>query len=147
MGHLLLEVADPYGTIRARGSARPGVNGETSPSVPFMRVTTTRGASFTDRNGRSIMSRRVLSTAAALVATTFLAACAAGPNELLGSASPEGAVAGFWLGLWHGFISFFAFIVSLFKETVGVYEVHNNGTWYNLGFILGVESSGTSYRW
>ena len=39
--------------------------------------------------------------------------------------------------LRHGFISFFAVIVSLFKDNVGVYEAHNNGTWYNLGFILG----------
>lgn len=84
------------------------------------------------------MSRRFLTTAAVLFGVVLLTACAASPNELVGSAGPEGGVAGFWLGLWHGFIAFFAFIVSLFKESVGVYEVHNNGTWYNLGFILGV---------
>ena len=31
----------------------------------------------------------------------------------------------------------FAFVVSLFKSNVGVYEFNNNGHWYDLGFILG----------
>ena len=29
------------------------------------------------------------------------------------------------------------FLMSLFKEDVGVYELHNNGAWYNFGFALG----------
>ncbi len=32
----------------------------------------------------------------------------------------------------------FAFIVSLFSPHVNIYEVHNNGAWYNLGFIIGL---------
>ncbi|MDP2723797.1 MAG: hypothetical protein Q8O72_13665 [Bacteroidales bacterium] len=46
--------------------------------------------------------------------------------------------AGFFMGLWHGFISFFTFIISLFSDHVKVYEVNNNGGWYNFGFILGI---------
>ncbi|HEY3409439.1 MAG TPA: hypothetical protein VGK53_14805 [Propionicimonas sp.] len=49
----------------------------------------------------------------------------------------SGEAAGFWLGLWHGFISPIAFIVSLFNHQVGIYEVHNNGGWYNFGFVFG----------
>jgi hypothetical protein len=30
------------------------------------------------------------------------------------------------------------FIVSLFSDVAHVYEVHNNGGWYNFGFLLGV---------
>jgi hypothetical protein len=67
-----------------------------------------------------------------------LTACAAGPNEMVNSENPEGNVAGFWQGMWHGFIALFTFLVSLFSENVGVYEAHNNGGWYNFGFILGV---------
>jgi hypothetical protein len=52
------------------------------------------------------------------------------PNE-------EGEVAGFWKGLWHGFASPVMFIISLFNESVEVYEVHNSGGWYNFGFLLG----------
>jgi len=46
--------------------------------------------------------------------------------------------AGFWLGLWHGFISFFTFIISLFNDNVAVYETNNSGHLYDLGFILGI---------
>jgi hypothetical protein len=62
-----------------------------------------------------------------------LSACAAGPNE---AQADQGA--GFWLGLWHGLIAPITFIVSLFTENVNVYEVHNNGNWYDFGFMLGV---------
>jgi hypothetical protein len=63
---------------------------------------------------------------------------AAGANELQNVANEEGQIAGFWRGLWHGLIAPFAFFISLFKEDVGIYETHNNGKWYNFGFILGL---------
>lgn len=66
------------------------------------------------------------------------AGCAAGPNALVGTPGADGTVAGFWLGLWHGIICPIAFIISLFRSDVAFYEVHNNGAWYNLGFLLGV---------
>jgi hypothetical protein len=68
----------------------------------------------------------------------LLSGCAAGPNAMLDAEDPEGEVAGFWLGLWHGSISFITFIISLFSDNVNVYEIHNNGGWYNFGFILGI---------
>ena len=46
-------------------------------------------------------------------------------------------MAGFWLGLWHGIIVPITFIISLFSDTVGIYEVHNNGGWYDFGFVIG----------
>ena len=73
-----------------------------------------------------------------LIASLILAGCVANPNELANTPNEEGEVAGFWLGLWHGFIAPFAFIVSLFSDNVHVYEVHNNGGWYNFGFLLGL---------
>ena len=45
--------------------------------------------------------------------------------------------AGFWAGLWHGFICVITFIISLFTDSVAMYEVSNNGGWYNFGFLLG----------
>lgn len=75
---------------------------------------------------------------AAVVVLLALAGCAAGPNTLQGSPDPEGDVAGFWLGLWHGIIAPITFIISLFSDTVEMYDVHNNGGWYNFGFLLGV---------
>ena len=48
-----------------------------------------------------------------------------------------GRPANFWAGLWHGLIVVVTFIVSLFTRDVGIYESHNVGWAYNLGFILG----------
>ncbi len=70
-------------------------------------------------------------------ATLLLAACTAGVNPEVGVSPPDGDVAGFWLGLWHGIIAPVAFVISLFAESVSLYEVHNNGNWYDFGFVLG----------
>jgi hypothetical protein len=73
---------------------------------------------------------------AVLALVLLLAACAAGPNDTV---PPPGTdVAGFWLGLWHGMISPITFVISLFTDDVNIYEVYNNGNWYDFGFIFGV---------
>lgn len=28
-------------------------------------------------------------------------------------------------------------MISLFTDRVNIYDVHNNGNWYNFGFVLG----------
>jgi hypothetical protein len=66
------------------------------------------------------------------------ASCAAGANQNINSPNKEGNVAGFWQGLWHGIIAPVTFVISLFSENVSIYEVYNNGGWYNLGFLLGL---------
>ena len=75
-----------------------------------------------------------------LVLVMTLTACAAGPNMAAESADEDGEIAGFWLGLWHGFISPFTFIISLFNDNINIYEVYNNGGWYNFGFMFGVSA-------
>ena len=72
------------------------------------------------------------------VAMVLLAGCAAGPNDLASMPNDEGEVAGFWHGLWHGIIAPITFIVSLFRDNVRMYEVHNSGNWYDFGFLLGM---------
>ena len=52
--------------------------------------------------------------------------------------SPHTMLAGFWAGVWHGLICPFTFIVGLFSPNVRIYEVRNNGRWYDFGFIIGV---------
>jgi hypothetical protein len=66
-----------------------------------------------------------------------LVSCTAGANLLKNTAGGNNGVAGFWRGLWHGFICLFTLIASLFSDSVSIYEVHNNGGWYNFGFVLG----------
>ncbi len=78
-------------------------------------------------------------TALLLIAGLLLfGACTAGHNSLANLETADGDLAGFWLGLWHGFIVLFSFIASLFKENVGIYEAHNTGGWYDFGFLMGV---------
>jgi hypothetical protein len=68
----------------------------------------------------------------ALLAVLILTSCTAGNTKF--DIDP----AGFWMGLWHGAITFVAFIISLFNDNVTIYEVNNSGWTYNLGFILGI---------
>jgi hypothetical protein len=72
-----------------------------------------------------------------VVGALLLGACAAGVNPEVGAASPDGDLAGFWLGLWHGIIAPVTFVISLFSDNINLYEVHNNGNWYDFGFVLG----------
>ncbi len=44
---------------------------------------------------------------------------------------------GFWGGTWHGMITTFSFIGSLFSEDITIYAVNNNGAWYDFGFLGG----------
>src|SRR2546430_8013204 len=69
-----------------------------------------------------------------LLLLNILAGCAQDANQAKGTASEHHGVAGFWLGLWHGFIAPFVFVASLFKSNLSIYEVHNNGGWYNFFF-------------
>jgi hypothetical protein len=60
-----------------------------------------------------------------------------GVNPLVNQ-SGENDVAGIGQGLWHGIIAPATLILSFFNENIQMYEVHNNGKEYNLGFLLGV---------
>ena len=82
------------------------------------------------------MSRRAVRVAAMIAAVLVLAACAAGANAVALADRPDAA--GFWLGLWQGLISPITFLISLFNDEVNIYEVNNNGNWYDFGFMLGV---------
>ncbi len=68
----------------------------------------------------------------------ILAGCAPSSNQSKGTVDPQGVVAGFWLGVWQGFIAPFVFVASLFKNSLNIYEVHNNGGWYNFGYLFGL---------
>ena len=61
-----------------------------------------------------------------------------GVNPLADQAAENGRVAGVLQGLWHGLIAPVTLIMSFFNENVQMYEVHNDGREYNLGYLLGV---------
>jgi hypothetical protein len=69
-----------------------------------------------------------------VLAALLISACAPGPNPAV-DAGPDPA--GFWLGLWQGFIAPITFFISLFTDNVNIYEVNNNGNWYDFGYVIG----------
>jgi hypothetical protein len=63
---------------------------------------------------------------------------APGPNPVVNTADAHGRPASILLGIWHGIISPITLVVSFINPVVQMYEVHNDGSPYNLGFLLGV---------
>lgn len=66
-----------------------------------------------------------------------LSGCLPGPNAMVDVPVMDQSVAGFFVGLWHGIIAPFTFVISLFTDKISLYEVHNTGGWYDFGFVLG----------
>ena len=65
----------------------------------------------------------------------LLTACAPGD----GANSAENP-AGFFSGVWHGWIAPVTLVVSIFNHNIGIYEVHNVGFWYDFGFYMAIIS-------
>ncbi|MBN2258235.1 MAG: hypothetical protein JW704_10495 [Anaerolineaceae bacterium] len=63
---------------------------------------------------------------------------APGPNSLVNTAGPRGIVASTLIGIWHGIISPITLVMSFINPNVQMYDVHNDGSKYNLGFLVGV---------
>jgi hypothetical protein len=61
-----------------------------------------------------------------------------GLNPLTSQPDPAGRVAGAGEGLWHGIIAPVSLIMSFFAPNVRMYEVHNSGPSYDIGFLLGM---------
>jgi hypothetical protein len=63
---------------------------------------------------------------------------APGPNPLTNQPDNVGLVARAGAGLWHGIIAPITLVLSFFNSDVRMYEVHNAGSEYDFGFLLGV---------
>lgn len=98
------------------------------------RIAPAAGRRRRDRTGPAVNRRRGASAVLAGTLVLALTACAPAANSFAETA----ALPGFWLGLWHGFICPITFLVSLFNDHVGVYEVRNDGHWYDFGFVSGI---------
>lgn len=68
-------------------------------------------------------------------AISLLTGCVPGD----GTNTPQHA-AGFFWGIWHGWIAPISLIIGLFKPHVRVYEIYNSGWWYDVGFYIAVIS-------
>ena len=70
----------------------------------------------------------------AVMVIVFAAACAPGTEAY---SSTE---AGFFSGIWHGWIAPVSIIVHFFNNEVRVYETNNTGIWYDVGFYMAIIS-------
>ncbi len=46
--------------------------------------------------------------------------------------------AGFFWGIWHGWIAPISLIVQIFNYDIRVYERNNSGWWYDFGFYIAI---------
>ncbi|MBP3964051.1 hypothetical protein [Paenibacillus lignilyticus] len=46
--------------------------------------------------------------------------------------------AGFFWGIWHGWVAPISLIIGIFKPHIRVYEALNTGWWYDAGFYIAV---------
>ncbi len=60
-----------------------------------------------------------------------------GANPELDTPADNGRVAGLGTGFFHGLLAPLTLFISFFNPAVQMYEVHNDGAWYNLGFLIG----------
>ncbi len=62
----------------------------------------------------------------------MLSGCFAGTKD------SDDKPAGFFLGIWHGWIAPLSLILEVFSSTIKIYEPHNRGFLYDLGFYMAI---------
>ncbi|WP_442600506.1 hypothetical protein [Paenibacillus sp. KN14-4R] len=48
--------------------------------------------------------------------------------------------AGFFWGIWHGWLAPISLIIGIFKNNIRLYETYNSGWWYDLGYYIAIIS-------
>lgn len=89
------------------------------------------------KGGKMLIDKQYVAFGLVVIIAFMSISCAPGNDRWDQEISP-GHQAGFWAGIWHGLIIVITFIVSLFTDEVGLYEVNNTGWSYNLGFLIGL---------
>lgn len=56
-----------------------------------------------------------------------------------GSHTPD-KPAGFFWGIWHGWLAPLSLIIGFFDKSIRIHEVNNTGWFYDLGFYIAVIS-------
>lgn len=70
-----------------------------------------------------------------LVFVFLLTSCMPGQGEY-----ETNHLAGFFAGVWHGWIAPLSLIFGFFNPEVRIYEINNTGWWYDFGFYIAIIS-------
>jgi len=101
------------------------------------------------------MKKKLLIFAVMLILLVMVAGCAPGEvtqveipsvnmelsvpglNPLVNTTDANGRTAGILIGIWHGIISPVTMVLSFINPELQMYEVYNDGSQYNFGFLIG----------
>jgi hypothetical protein len=81
------------------------------------------------------MSKNIVGTLVLLGVIITLSGCFPG-----GTTYSSQEPAGFFSGVWHGWIAPISLIVGLFQSGIRIYEPFNTGWWYDFGFYIAIIS-------
>lgn len=70
-----------------------------------------------------------------VISVGLLTSCMPNPTQAIGHKP-----AGFFKGVWHGWIAPISLIVGFFNDSTRVYDPYNTGWWYDFGFYMAVIS-------
>lgn len=87
------------------------------------------------------MHKKALFLMVVLLLMLTLTGCVPGDGKIT-SEDP----AGFFWGVWHGWIAPVSLIIGFFDRDIRVYEVINTGWWYDLGFCMAVIAGFGGFR-
>lgn len=83
------------------------------------------------------MNKTLLTILIILLCSTILTGCFPG-----GEYYQEDSHAGFFSGVWHGWIAPISLIVGIFENDIRIYEPNNTGWWYDrlwrFGFYIAI---------
>ncbi len=78
-------------------------------------------------------SKKIILFLIAVLLISTLTGCVPGDGTYT-SAKP----AGFFWGIWHGWVAPITLIWGLFEKNIRVYEAVNTGWWYDFGFYMAI---------
>lgn len=81
------------------------------------------------------MKKKILLSILVFAVLLSLAGCIPGDG-----ANTLSKPAGFFWGIWHGWMAPISLIVGFFDRNIKIYEAANTGWWYDFGFYIAIIS-------
>ncbi|MCK4357364.1 MAG: hypothetical protein KAW92_01225 [Candidatus Cloacimonetes bacterium] len=81
------------------------------------------------------MMNRYFKIVLLLLIIILLSGCIPGDSK-----HTEEKPAGFFWGIWHGWIAPISLIIRIFNPNIRIYETANTGWWYEFGFYIAIIS-------